>query len=157
MCFIRTLYKTYNFCLTDLLTVSCNMSLYIRSKDLTLLLSFVVLLQGFQLPLADGASCSVTFYWKEVPAEMKSKERNWGKLEKKLRKRKNPALSEVMDVENAYAFKVDGDCCWEVYSEEEFEGDSVKLVPNLISGFAGIPGFPKFKANSLKRISKDPC
>ena len=157
MCLIRTLYKTYNFCLTDLLTISCNMSLYIRSKDLTLLLLFVVLLQGFQLPLADGASCSVTFYWKEVPAEMKSKERNWGKLEKKLRKRKNPALSEVMDVENAYSFKVDGDCCWEVYSEEEFEGESVKLVPNLTSGFAGIPGFPKFKANSLKRVSKDPC
>ena len=133
------------------------MSLYNRSNDLTLLLLFMVIWQGFQLPLTNGASCAVTFYWKEVPAEMKSKERNWGKLEKKLRKRKNPALSEVMDVENAYAFKVDGDCCWEVYSEEEFEGDSVKLVPNLTSGFAGIPGFPKFKANSLKRISKDPC
>ena len=157
MCFIRTLNKTYNFCFTDLLTISCNMSLYIRSKDLTLLLSFVVLLQGFQLPLAYGASCSVTFYWKEVPAEMKSKERNWGKLEEKLTERKNPKLSDVMDVENAYAFKVDGDCCWEVYSEEEFEGDSVKLVPNLTSGFAGIPGFPKFKAKSLKRKSRKPC
>ena len=157
-CFLYIHYiESTNFCLPDLLNISCNMSLCIRKNNLTLLLLFVALLQIFQLPLTDGASCSVTFYWKEVPAEMKSKERNWGKLEKKLRKRKNPALSEVMDVENAYAFKVDGDCCWEVYSEEEFEGDSVKLVPNLTSGFAGIPGFPKFKAKSLKRKSRKPC
>ena len=157
-CFLHIHYiESTNFCLPDLLNISCNMSLYIRSKDLTLLLLFVALLQGFQLPVTDGASCSVTFYWKEVPAEMKSKERNWGKLEEKLTERKNPKLSDVMDVENAYAFKVEGDCCWEVYSEEEFEGDSVKLVPNLTSGFAGIPGFPKFKAKSLKRKSRKPC
>ena len=129
------------------------------SKNAAILLLFIAILQIFQFDMIDGAMCkgSVTFYWKEVPAEMKSKERNWGKLEEKLTERKNPKLSDVMDVENAYAFKVEGDCCWEVYSEEEFEGDSVKLVPNLTSGFAGIPGFPKFKANSLKRISKDPC
>ena len=128
------------------------MSLYIRSKDLTLLLLFVALLQIFQLPLTDGASCSVTFYWKEVPAEMKSKQRNWGVLEKKL-VRNYSKLSDVMDVENSYAFTVDGDCCWEVYSEEKMKGDSTKLVPKLTSGFAGIPGFPTFTANSLKKIS----
>ena len=157
-CFLYIHYiESTNFCLPDLLNISCNMSLCIRKNDLTLLLLFVALLQIFQLPLSDGASCAVTFYWKEVPAEMKSKERNWGKLEEKLTERKNPKLSDVMDVENAYAFKVEGDCCWEVYSEEEFEGDSVKLVPNLTSGFAGIPGFPKFKAKSLKRKSRKPC
>ena len=149
--------ESTNFCLPDLLNISCNMSLCIRKHNLTLFLLFVALLQIVQLPFADGASCSVTFYWKEVPAEMKSKERNWGKLEEKLTERKNPKLSDVMDVENAYAFKVEGDCCWEVYSEEEFEGDSAKLVPNLTSGFAGIPGFPKFKAKSLKRKSRKPC
>ena len=157
-CFLYIHYiESTNFCLPDLLNISCNMSLCIRKNNLTLLLLFIALLQIFQLPLTDGASCSVTFYWKEVPAEMKSKERNWGKLEEKLTERKNPKLSDVMDVENAYAFKVEGDCCWEVYSEEEFEGDSVKLVPNLTSGFAGIPGFPKFKAKSLKRKSRKPC
>ena len=107
--------------------------------------------------VTEAASCSVTFYWKEVPAEMKSKKRNWGKLEEKITKRKSPKLADVMDVENTYAFKVEGNCCWEVYSEEEFEGDSAKLVPNLTNGFAGLPGFPKFKANSLKRLSRKPC
>ena len=135
------------------------MSRYVLNKSATFLLLFIAILQIFQFDMIDGAMCkgSVTFYWKEVPAEMKSKERNWGKLEEKLTERKNPKLSDVMDVENAYAFKVEGDCCWEVYSEEEFEGDSVKLVPNLTSGFAGIPGFPKFKAKSLKRKSRKPC
>ena len=104
--------------------------------------------------MIDGAMCkgTVTFYWKEVPAEMKSKQRNWGVLEKKL-VRNYSKLSDVMDVENSYAFTVDGDCCWEVYSEEKMKGDSTKLVPKLTSGFAGIPGFPTFKANSLKKIS----
>ena len=153
-CFLYIHYiESTNFCLPDLLNISCNMSLHILKHNLTLLLLFVALLQIFQLPLTDGASCSVTFYWKEVPAEMKSKERNWGKLEKKLVSSKSK-LSKVMDVENSYAFKVDGDCCWEIYSEEKFKGDSTKLVPKLTSGFAGIPGFPTFKANSLKKIKE---
>ena len=131
------------------------MSIYIRSNDLTFFVLFITILLSFQLNLTHGASCkgSVTFYWKEVPAEMKSKERNWGKLEKKLVSSKSK-LSKVMDVENSYAFKVDGDCCWEIYSEEKFKGDSTKLVPKLTSGFAGIPGFPTFKANSLKKIKE---
>ena len=124
------------------------------SKNGTILLSFIAILQIFQFCMIDAAMCkgSVTFYWKEVPAEMKSKQRNWGVLEKKL-VRNYSKLSDVMDVENSYAFTVDGDCCWEVYSEEKMKGDSTKLVPKLTSGFAGIPGFPKFKANSLKKIS----
>ena len=131
------------------------MRIHISSNDLTLLVLFITLLLSFQSNLTHGASCkgSVTFYWKEVPAEMKSKERNWGKLEKKLVSSKSK-LSKVMDVENSYAFKVDGDCCWEIYSEEKFKGDSTKLVPKLTSGFAGIPGFPTFKANSLKKIKE---
>ena len=131
------------------------MKIYIRSNDLILLVLFITLMLSFQLHFTHGASCkgSVTFYWKEVPAEMKSKERNWGKLEKKLVSSKSK-LSKVMDVENSYAFKVDGDCCWEIYSEEKFKGDSTKLVPKLTSGFAGIPGFPTFKANSLKKIKE---
>ena len=130
------------------------MRIYIRLNDLTLLVLFITLLLSFQLNLAHGASCkgSVTFYWKEVPAEMKSKQRNWGVLEKKL-VRNYSKLSDVMDVENSYAFTVDGDCCWEVYGEEKMKGDSTKLVPKVTSGFAGIPGFPTFKANSLKKIS----
>ena len=130
------------------------MSVHIRSKNFSRLVLFISFLLSFQLHLTRGASCkgSVTFYWKEVPAEMKSKERNWGVLEKKL-VRNYSKLSDVMDVENSYAFTVDGDCCWEVYSEEKMKGDSTKLVPKLTSGFAGIPGFPTFKANSLKKIS----
>ena len=130
------------------------MRIYIRLNDLTILVLFITLLLSFQSNLTHGASCkgSVTFYWKEVPAEMKSKQRNWGVLEKKL-VRNYSKLSDVMDVENSYAFTVDGNCCWEVYSEEKMKGDSTKLVPKLTSGFAGIPGFPTFKANSLKKIS----
>ena len=130
------------------------MRIHTLSNDLLLLVLFITHLLIFQLNLTHGASCkgSVTFYWKEVPAEMKSKQRNWGVLEKKL-VRNYSKLSDVMDVENSYAFTVDGDCCWEVYSEEKMKGDSTKLVPKLTSGFAGIPGFPTFKANSLKKIS----
>ena len=130
------------------------MSRYVLNKSATFLLLFIAILQIFQFDMIDGAMCkgSVTFYWKEVPAEMKSKQRNWGVLEKKL-VRNYSKLSDVMDVENSYAFTVDGNCCWEVYSEEKMKGDSTKLVPKLTSGFAGIPGFPTFKANSLKKIS----
>ena len=63
-------------------------------------------------------------------------------------------LSTFFDTDRAYAFKVEGDCCWEIFSEKAFKGDSKKLVPKLNSGFAGIPGYPKFKANSLKKV---PC
>ena len=127
---------------------------YMLNKNAAIFLLFVAILQIFQFGIIDGAMCkgSVTFYWKEVPAEMKSKQRNWGVLEKKL-VRNYSKLSDVMDVENSYAFTVDGDCCWEVYSEEKMKGDSTKLVPKLTSGFAGVPGFPTFKANSLKKIS----
>ena len=130
------------------------MRIHISSNYLTPLVLFITLVLSFQLHLTHGASCkgSVTFYWKEVPAEMKSKQRNWGVLEKKL-VRNYSKLSDVMDVENSYAFTVDGDCCWEVYGEEKMKGESTKLVPKLTSGFAGIPGFPTFKANSLKKIS----
>ena len=114
------------------------MSVHISSKNFTHLVLFISFLLSFQLHLTRGASCkgSVTFYWKEVPAEMKSKQRNWGKLEKKL-VRNYSKLSDVMDVENSYAFTVDGDCCWEVYSEEKMKGDSTKLVPKIIPGLQG--------------------
>ena len=118
------------------------MKSYMLNKNAAIFLLFAAILQVFQFCMIDGAMCkgSVTFYWKEVPAEMKSKSRNWGKLEKKLVSSKSK-LSKVMDVENSYAFKVDGDCCWEIYSEEKFKGESTKLVPKLTSGFAGIPGY----------------
>ena len=104
------------------------MRIYIRLNDLTLLVLFITLLLSFQLNLAHGASCkgSVTFYWKEVPAEMKSKQRNWGVLEKKL-VRNYSKLSDVMDVENSYAFIVDGNCCWEV-REYYHGGETEELV-----------------------------
>ena len=118
------------------------------------LLTFVI----FYVSICDiDAACkgSVTFYWKEDPKARDENSRNWGELEeeKKFIGSKS-RLSTFFDTDRAYAFKVDGTCCWEMFSEKAFKGDSQKLVPKLNSGFAGIPGYPKFKANSLKKV---PC
>ena len=104
-----------------------------------------------------NAACkgSVTFYWKATPSERQTDKRNWGTLEenKKFVSSK-PVLSSYMDTNNTYAYKVDGDCCWEMYNQKSFKGNSQKLDPKLTSGFAGIKGFPKYKAKSLKKV---PC
>ena len=60
-------------------------------------------------------------------------------------------LEKVIDVNNTYAFRLDGNCCWELFGQKFYKGDGIKLKAKLISGFAGIPGFPQFKANSVKK------
>ena len=124
-----------------------------RMKDI-IILTFVFLYLNIR---EIDAACkgSVTFYWKEDPTARDENSRNWGELEeeKKFVGSKS-RLSTFFDTDRAYAFKVEGDCCWEMFSEKAFKGDSKKLVPKLNSGFAGIPGYPKFKANSLKKV---PC
>ena len=101
------------------------------------------------------AACegSVIFYWKESRDKMKTEQRNWGVLMKELDGSKG-ILSSLMNTNNTYSFQRMGDCCWEVYSKKFFKGESAPLIPTLPSGYGGIPGYPKFKANSLKKI---PC
>ena len=94
---------------------------------------------------------SVVFFWKETRADRLDTKRNWGVLEKEIKGNRSK-LSVYMDTDNTYAFKVVGDCCWEIYNEEKYEGESRKLIPKINSGFAGIKGFPKFKAKSLKQV-----
>ena len=100
------------------------------------------------------AACkgSVTFYWKESPVEKESSMRNWGVLEPEKKIMKSTSqLAKVIDTNNTYAFSLEGDCCWELFNEKLFKGDSYKLKAKLPSGFAGIDGFPKFKALSVKK------
>ena len=124
-----------------------------RMKDI-IILTFVFLYLNIR---EIDAACkgSITFYWKEDSEARDENLRNWGELEeeKKFVGSKS-RLSTFFDTDRAYAFKVDGTCCWEMFSEKAFKGDSMMLVPKLTSGFAGIPGYPKFKANSLKKV---PC
>ena len=101
-----------------------------------------------------NSSCegSITFYWKEDSAGKSDSMRNWGVLEtdKKITK-STSQLEKVIDVDNTYAFSLEGNCCWELYGEKFFKGDGIKLKQKLPSGFAGVPGFPKFKAASVKK------
>ena len=60
-------------------------------------------------------------------------------------------LAKIIDTNNTYALRLEGDCCWELFNEKFFKGDSYKLKAKLPSGFAGIDGFPKFKALSVKK------
>ena len=101
-----------------------------------------------------GAACkgSVTFYWKETSVERESTMRNWGVLEKdKTIMKSTSQLAKVIDTDNTYALRLEGDCCWELFNEKFFKGDSYKLKAKLPSGFAGIDGFPQFKALSVKK------
>ena len=95
---------------------------------------------------------SVTFYWKETSAGRTETMRNWGVLEtdKKITK-STSRLEKVIDVNNTYAFALEGDCCWELFGEKSYKGDGIKLKQKLPSGFAGVPGFPQFKALSVKK------
>ena len=102
----------------------------------------------------NDAACkgSVTFYWKESPVERESTGRNWGVLEKdKTIMKSTSQLAKVIDTNNTYALRLEGDCCWELFNEKFFKGDSYKLKAKLPSGFAGIDGFPQFKALSVKK------
>ena len=108
--------------------------------------------------LAIFASCpgnfrgdgSITFYWKEKEQERTDQKRNWGILEAELDKNKYKDLTEFLDPKYVYAYTVKGDCCWKLWNETDFNGAASKLI----KGFSGIPGYPKFNANSIKKI---PC
>ena len=93
---------------------------------------------------------SVIFYWREKEPERKDQMRNWGLLEKELEENRYKDLTKYFDPKYVYAYTVSGDCCWEIWNETSFRGASAKLS----SGFSGIPGFPQFNANSMKKV---PC
>ena len=104
-----------------------------------------------------SAACkggSVIFYWKVAPAERSAEKKNYGTLEKEI-KGNRPKLGTYMNTDYTYAFKIQGICCWEVYSENGYKGESAKLeVKSSHSGFGDIPGYNEkgFRANSLKKI-----
>ena len=100
-----------------------------------------------------GCVGSIIFYWKEAPKDRLSKNKNWGVLEAKFKSNRNK-LSKYMKTDYTYSFKIEGDCCWEVYRENDYEGESRKLVIKLKeSGFGQIPGYNSgLRANSLKKM-----
>ena len=102
----------------------------------------------------DAAKCtgSVIFHWREGPQKSKTEQRNWGVLKRQIGGNKSK-LSIFFDTNNTYAFTRNGDCCWDVYPKNGYRGDPVRLTPTLTSGFGGIPGYPQFKANSLKKVT----
>ena len=104
-----------------------------------------------------SAACkggSVIFYWKVAPEERTSENKNYGLLEAEI-KGNRPSLATYMNTDYTYAFKIQGICCWEVYSEKGYKGESAKLeVKSSYSGFGDIPGYNEkgFRAKSLKKI-----
>ena len=113
----------------------------------------VSMMMFVQIPEVNSAcEGSVTFYWKETPAGRSETMRNWGVLETDKQITKSTSqLEKVIDVNNTYAFALEGDCCWELFGEKFYKGDGIKLKQKLPSGFAGVPGFPNFKALSVKK------
>ena len=91
--------------------------------------------------------CSVTFYWTEKGEDRIEKMRNYGLLEEKLEKRFYLELKEYFNPKNVYAYTVEGDCCWKIYGEEKYKGPFHKLR----HGFSGIPNYPQFNVNSIKK------
>ena len=91
--------------------------------------------------------CSVTFYWTEKGEDRIEKMRNYGLLEEKLEKRFYKELKEYFNPKNVYAYTVEGDCCWKIYGEEKYKGPFHKLR----HGFSGIPNYPQFNVNSMKK------
>ena len=115
----------------------------------------ILIIFQHKTPKVDTAKCkgSVIFYWRESPEKSQSEERNWGVLKKEIKSNRKK-LSIYFDTNNTYAFTRIGECCWEVYPENDYKGVAVELIPKLPSGYGGIPRYPQFKANSLKKF---PC
>lgn len=107
-----------------------------------------------QILKSDAASCegSVTFHWRKARDHRETNMENWKTMHTKITGNRSK-LSVLIDTKTAYGFTLIGNCCWEVYPENYFKGEPVKLIPKLPNGFGGIPGYPKFHANSLKIIS----
>ena len=97
-----------------------------------------------------AAKCegSVTFYWTEKGDDRIQNMRNYGLLEEKLEDEKYKRLKKYFNPKNVYAYAVEGDCCWRVYGGEKFKSPSHKLR----KGFAGIPNYPQFNVNSMRKI-----
>ena len=97
--------------------------------------------------IVESALCkgSVIFYWKEVGTERQENERNYGLLEEEITGSQG-RLAKFFEPKDVYAYTVNGDCNWEIYSENFFKGKSLKLR----SGFGGIP--VGFITNSLKKV-----
>ena len=125
-----------------------------QSNQISYYATLLVLMLMYSKIREVNSACegSITFYWKETSAGKSDSMRNWGVLEtdKKITK-STSQLEKVIDVDNTYAFSLEGNCCWELFGEKFFKGDGIKLKQKLPSGFAGVPGFPKFKAASVKK------
>ena len=116
-------------------------------KLLVIILSFITLTQKWSLC---DAACkgSVTFYWTEKGEERIDTRRNWGILEEKLEDRFYKQLKDYFNPKNVYAYTMEGDCCWEIFNEEVYK----KPKATLKKGFHGIPGYPQFNVNSMKKV-----
>ena len=106
----------------------------------------------------DAAVCSVVFHWRETGEKRISGQKNWSIQEKEIKRQKSN-LSKLINTNTTFGFSTVGDCCWEVYPENAYQGEPKPLITKLPNGFGGIPGFPGFKANSLKKLKdkKIPC
>ena len=126
---------------------------------ITIILAVLFVL-GEHVSKIDTLTCknSVVFHWRETGEKRETEKKNWNKLEKEFTGNKSK-LSLFLNPNTTFGFRfinVPGrdPCCWEVYPEEKYKGEPVQLLSKITNGFGGIPGFPRFKANSLKKI---PC
>ena len=128
--------------------------------DKTSIIFVVLFLLGQHTSRINAASCksSIIFHWRETGEKRQTEQKNWNKLEKEFTGNKGK-LSIFLNPNTTFGFtsvNIPGrdPCCWEVYPKNSYKGEPVQLVTSLPNGFGGIPGFPRFKANSLKKI---PC
>ena len=103
--------------------------------------------QIFLVEAAEKCEGAIIFYWTEQGEDRVENMRNWGLLEEKLEDKFYSKFTDYFNPKNVYAYTVTGNCCWEVYGEEKYKGESHKLK----LGFGGIPDYPKFNSKSMKR------
>jgi len=130
-------------------------------KLISVLFLFTISVFNQQFSLTE-ASCpgnkegegSVTFYWRENAEARKGEMRNWGKLEETLENNFYSRLNKYFDPKYAYAYMVAGDCCWKIFNETNYKGASeeLKRLNFETFGFRGIPKYPHFNANSMKKV-----
>jgi hypothetical protein len=103
----------------------------------------------------DAALCkgTVIFHWRAVGNKRTAGKKNWTTQTKEMSGSKSK-LSIFITPETTFGFTIKGNCCWEVYPENGYKGQPIKLKSKLPNGFGSIPGHPKYNANSLKKI---PC
>ena len=117
-------------------------------KWLGLIVLFLSVAQNKFSVVSAACKGSVTFYWTEKGDDRIQNRRNYGLLEEKLEDRTYKTLKDYFNPKNVYAYTVEGDCCWRVYGGEKFKSPSHKLR----KGFSGIPDYPQFNVNSMRRI-----